>query len=393
MAVGVSQVAAIIAALRYGGPLTRNDLTRHTGLPIGTVSAVISQLADHHIVERVGQDPSTGGRPQQRWALRPDAGFALGVSLTLEEVSVALIDYAGTLRRTARVPVEAPATPVDAAKAAAEAASQLWAQSNIPEELRLGAGIAIPGVYEPGRGVVFLPNLPGWTGSDPLATFRDLLNLPVRMENDANAGAYAERHQGAARDTDTFLYLLIQDGTGSSLVLDGRPVRGVIGAAGEIGHVPIGGQLRCNCGLTGCLETEASGMALLRLLRQGMPEHEVLAQMAQPLGSATASLVNLVAPQSVVVGGWVVEKYPDLTFQIANEARKHTIPLLAGHVRFAPALLGHQAPAIGAALQVLDEGSGMRSGAAAAPPAAPTNLASSVRWLPSRSGERLGGSR
>jgi len=93
------------------------------------------------------------------------------------------------------------------------------------------------------------------------------------------------------------------------------------------------------------------------------------------------------------VGGWVVEKYPDLTFQIANEARKHTIPLLAGHVRFAPALLGHQAPAIGAALQVLDEGSGMRSGAAATPPAAPASLASPMRWLPSRSAERLGGSR
>lgn len=356
MAVGATQTSALISALRYGGPLTRNDLTRHTGLPVGTVSAVITQLADRNIALRVGQDPSTGGRPQQRWGLRADAGFALGVTLTLEEVSVTLIDYAGTIRRTVSVPVESPATPVDAAKAAAEAASQLWSLGQIPPSLRLGAGIAIPGVYEPGRGVVFLPNLPGWTGSDPLATFRDLLEIPVRMENDANAGAYAERCQGAARDTDSFLYLLIQDGTGSSIVLDGRPVRGVIGAAGEIGHVPVGGRLRCNCGLIGCLETEASGMALQRRMAGGLSESDSLTQIAQPLGSATAGLVNLVAPQSVVVGGWVVEKYPDLTFQIANEARRHTIPLLAGHVRFAPALLGHRAPAIGAALLVLDEG-------------------------------------
>jgi len=97
-------------------------------------------------------------------------------------------------------------------------------------------------------------------------------------------------------------------------------------------------------------------MALRRCLDSGMSESESLAQIAKPLGSATAGLVNLVAPQSVVVGGWVVEKYPDLTFQIANEARRHTIPLLAGHVRFAPALMGHRAPALGAALLVLDAG-------------------------------------
>lgn len=369
MAVGARQRNILVSALRYGGPLTRNDLTRHTGLPVGTVSAVIAQLADRGIVQRAGQDPSTGGRPQQRWGLRADAGFSLGVSMTLEEVSVTLVDYAGTVRQTVSVAAKSPATPVDAAKAAAEAATRLWSLGKVPPSLRLGAGIALPGVYEPGRGVVFLPNLPGWTGSDPLATFRDLLELPVRMENDANAGGYAERCQGAARGTDSFLYLLIQDGTGSSLMLDGRPVRGVIGAAGEIGHVPVGGHLRCNCGLIGCLETEASGMALRRHLDSGLSESEGLAQIAQPLGSATAGLVNLVAPQSVVVGGWVVEKYPDLTFQIANEARRHTIPLLAGHVRFAPALMGHRAPAIGAALLVLDEGteSGPVYGGAGAP--------------------------
>ena len=360
---GLSEHHRIVSTLRYLGPMSRHALSQVTGLPMGTVVSGTVRLADQGVLDRVSLDRSGGGRPQQRWGLRPSYGHTIGVSLSLDAVSVVLVDYAGKVVGTKSMPLRGPADPVTCARLAAEGSQRLIHDGGGPLRV-FGAGVSIPGVYELGRGVVFLPNLAGWTGSDPASVFRDLLGLPVRLENDANAAAYAEWRQGAAQGTHSFVYLLVHDGTGGAIVVDGHTVRGVAGAAGEIGHLPVGGMHRCNCGLTGCLETEASGMALRRLVEEeGLSAPQAIHHLAEKLGPTIASLANTLAPEGVVMGGWVVETYPELTFETADRAREHMVPLLAGMVRFTPAALGTDASAIGAALIMLDSSDEENEGA------------------------------
>ncbi|MCL6595283.1 MAG: ROK family protein [Firmicutes bacterium] len=352
---------AILRTLRAHGPMSRRVLAHTAQLPTGTVVAALEELQGEHLVEVVFTDRSTGGRPLQHWGLARDAGTALGVTFGRFGLTLAAVDFAGEVRAVDERPMPSPPMPVPVARALAQAVEAMWERLQTPVGQRLGVGIALPGIYAPDRGVLFLPNLSGWVGSDPRSLLADAIGLPVHIENDANAAAYAEGLRGSARGVRNYVYCLVADGTGGAVVVDGRLVRGAIGVAGEFGHLPAGGRHVCNCGLTGCLETEASGLALRRLVEdEGVAPDAAIAHLAGHLGVALAGVVNALAPETVVLGGWVVDRHPELLFAVAESARAHIVPLLSTHVRWAPAAVA-AAPAVGAALMVLD-GAGAKGG-------------------------------
>lgn len=349
----VADLRSVLRILQGEGAQSRRALAHRLEMAPGTVVAALEELTECGLVREAPTHRSGGGRPLKRWAVAPEARTTLGVTFTEQTLTLVAVDFAGVILCARDVPTPRPATPVPVIRALSAAVESMWDDLGVTPPRRLGVGIALPGVYAEGRGVLFLPNLPGWVGSDPKGMLETALDLPVAMENDANAAAYAEGLLGAVRGVDTYAYCMVADGTGGAVVTGGRTVRGAIGAGGEFGHLRVRSERACNCGLVGCLETEASGLALRRMLAAGVPPDEAVDHMAGVLGDALANVVNCLAPEAVVLGGWVIERHPELVFAVANSARAHTLPILVTHVRWLLGTVGAKAPAVGAALMLM----------------------------------------
>lgn len=129
-----------------------------------------------------------------------------------------------------------------------------------------GVGVAVPGPLDNRTGVIYSPpNLPAWAGVPLRDLLREQYRKPVFIENDANAAALGEYLFGAGQGSRDMVYLTVSTGIGGGVIIDGKILEGVSGAAGELGHITIDWQgERCSCGNIGCLEALASGTAIAR---------------------------------------------------------------------------------------------------------------------------------
>jgi glucokinase len=269
---------------------------------------------------------------------------------------------------------------------------------DVAEDEVLAVGLGVPSLMDLGRGVAgFTVHLPlvGVPVRDVLA---ERLGLPVFVANDATLAMLCEHRFGAARGVADAVMLTLGTGIGGGLVLDGRLVHGAVGAAGEPGHmcVDLDGP-RCPCGSVGCLETLASGSALgregarvaraaedsalARALSSGREitgalvtelahdgdraARDVVALVGMRLGVGIASLVNLLNPSVVVVGGGVVAAGDLLLEPARTVVRERALPPSRDVVQVVPARFGAEAGMLGAALFALDGVTGTGSAAAA----------------------------
>ena len=245
-----------------------------------------------------------------------------------------------------------------------------------------GVGISSPGPLDPSRGLVLAPpNLEGWRDIPLRDVVAEGLGLPAFLERDTNVAAQAEWHYGAARGSADLVYITVSTGVGAGAIIGGRPLRGPMGTAGEFGHlvVDIDGP-PCGCGGVGHVEAIASGTALARrgseLVRRGQaPGLAALARGGSPIDASTVasaaeagdgasrdllerawvaigamcgSIVNVLNPEVIVIGGGIAEHHPRL-FEVARaELRRRALPILVDSVRIVPAALGSDVSLIGA---------------------------------------------
>lgn len=245
----------------------------------------------------------------------------------------------------------------------------------------IGIGISAPGPLDAWRGVVVSPpNLAGWRDIPLAAAVEEALDLPVFLERDTNVAVLAEWRHGAARGTRDAVYVTVSTGIGGGIVSGGRPIIGPDGTAGEVGHmtVDIDGP-ECGCGGRGHVEAIASGTALAKaaraLLDQGKSEAlarlaagepevdaELLARAADDgdveatrllehawvaVGAACASLVNLLNPEVIVIGGGIARHRPRLFDVAREEVTRRAFAAPARRVRIVPAELGDDVSLIG----------------------------------------------
>lgn len=239
-------------------------------------------------------------------------------------------------------------------------------QRQYPEAKLVGVGVPGPLNAERTR-VKFAPNIYGFTDVPLVDGLRERLGQRIILENDAKAAALAEAHLGAARGTESSIYVTVSTGIGAGLVLNGRIWRGRHGIAGEVGHITVmpGGPVS-GAGLDGALEAVASGTAIARdasyalnrevttaeafeLAAQGQPgAKRVVDQALKHVGVALADLQKIIDPEVFVIGGGVAS-VGDYFFkgvqQAANEYSQGFAP-----VAIRRAQLGTDAGVIGAAL-------------------------------------------
>lgn len=256
--------ALVLRTLRDHGALSRAQLATHSGLTKATVGTIVSALTESGAVRLEGPAPvSAPGRPGRPVTLSGSRLVGLGVEINVHYVTAIAVDLSGEvcLRHHTVIEDASPEGRYEALEDMTRTARDLLAG----DDRQISAvTLAVPGLVDrSGRRVVRAPNL-GW--SDVEVTLADALpQVPLRVENDANCAAQAERARGVARGEDDVVYLTGTVGLGAGIVKDGRLVRGQHGFAGEIGHAPLGDPSRvCGCGRSGCWETSVGLEALAR---------------------------------------------------------------------------------------------------------------------------------
>jgi glucokinase len=298
------------------------------------------------------------------------AEFAIGMDLGGTNLRVAAVDRGGAvtaLRREETGAREGPEAVIERIVAAVRGVvAQVAAGGGRVRGVMLGA----PGIISSARGtIVSSPNLPGWRDVPLRDEVAAALGLPVSLENDANAAAYGEHWRGAGRGCASMVLLTLGTGVGGGLVLGGDLWRGADGMAGEIGHVTIDPSGRtCRCGNTGCLETCASATGIVDRYRElaGVEEsasaeqvharalegdanaRQAYREAGRALGIAFATLVNLLNPERIVVGGGVLPAWDLFMPPAEQELRRRAFAAPAARVGFARAALGDLAGVTGA---------------------------------------------
>lgn len=355
----------VLNYVRELGPISRADIARETALQRSTISLIVDELTDHGLVEEVSGE-STGGRPPSLLSLRTADPVAIGVDLGTVNTVVATGDLAGRVLSQEEFP-----TDPDADKATAkivECALRYMRKSGGTIE---GIGISFPGWVNPETTRSFCPHF-NWRDLPIAEAVNQDTTLPVTIDNDANAAALAELWFGRPeiREIRDFILVLVEEGLGTGVVLDGQVYRGEGGTAGEFGHMTIGtgAPVACAAGSTECWEAFASERAALaryKKLATHNGDHNVtftrlvdlalrgddsacraLKTTAHYLGIGMANLIQGLAPETVIVGGPIVRAWPIIAEDLKASAEASicrgfpSTPIIGSTLGTQPTLMG-----------------------------------------------------
>ncbi len=257
----------VLNYVREREPISRAEIARETALQRSTVSSIVNSLVEEGFVEEIGAGKSSGGRKPTMLRLRTDEAVAIGVDITPTVINIATANLAGDV-----IYLETFPTSPDRSKNFRKIAAKL---SGIKAKLKnpdVKIGVSIPGVVDEASGVVTYVPFFHWKNWQLKAELKEAVGLPVIIDNDANAVALADLWSGMpeVHNVKNFASLLVAEGIGTGIIFDGQIYRGNKGAAGEFGHMILGGAIGennnvvCSCGNTHCWESFASDRATVR---------------------------------------------------------------------------------------------------------------------------------
>lgn len=249
----------------------------------------------------------------------------------------------------------------------------------------LAFGFAIPAIMGADEDRIFKsPNLPELSGSNLAGALEQKLGLSVVLENDATAAAIGEHWLGSSSAYESSIFVTLGTGVGGGIIIDGRPLRGPDGTAGELGHIcvePLGPP--CGCGSNGCLEQFSSASAIVRManeLRESYADSrlfeiegfsslnvyevgltgdllclEVFRRAGAYLGIALAGLINVLNPETIVLGGGAAGGWDLFIEATRAEIKKRAFREPAERARIVRASLGSDAGIVGAAFLAFEK--------------------------------------
>ncbi|WP_028654524.1 ROK family protein [Nocardioides sp. J54] len=364
----------LLALLRSGRASTRADLRGLTGLSRTAVVARVAALTDAGLLRPGAELASTGGRPPGSLVFDTGAGVVLAAAIGRSRSQVAVFDLGGTELAASAVDHEVGAGPDDVMPVVADQLRTLLAAGPAPALGVLGIGVSLPGVVDTERGVsVDTPVMAGWDGV-PLAPYlADVADAPILLANDADTMARSE-FLGHATPTDDLLVVKASTGIGLGVLAGGRIVTGARGGAGDLGHTKVAEAAGrpCRCGDVGCLETVASGWALVARLREegrtvdhvrdlvaqalaGDAEaKQLLRESGRQVGELLAVAINLLNPRAIVLGGDMAGAYDVYAAGVREAVYAKASALATRELQFLPATYGDRAGLVGCAALALD---------------------------------------
>lgn len=372
-----ANLSAIVGALHLRGPLSRSELGVATGLTRSAIRGLVGELVGAGLVDETpGAPAGTPGRPSPTVRPRPEAAVALALEVNVDSLAAAIVGFGGRVRELERV--DRPRTHLSDAQIVGDLInlSRPYIELLRGDPALVGVGVAVAGLVRRSDGMVrHAPNL-GWRDV-PLGERLSAalsLDVPVELANEADLGALAEHRRGAAMGADAVLYVTGEVGVGGNVLVNGQPLSGAAGYAGEIGHLFVNPDgRRCGCGAIGCWETEIGERAMLA--RAGRPRNggreavrEVIAaahagerralaavdHVGTWLGLGLAGLINTFNPTLIVLGGTFERVHPLVADRVDRVLDERALRASRELVSIVPASLGIDAPVLGAAEMALE---------------------------------------
>lgn len=315
-------------------------------------------------------------------------GKRIGIDVGGTNVKIALVDKSGKIIYSNSVPTYAKMGYEYTVNNIKQAIKDLMKETNTSAKDIDGIGFDFPGQVDYKTGVVKLaPNIPGWVNVPIAQMIEEEFHIPTRIDNDVRCAALGEMKFGAGQGCENFVCITVGTGIGSGLVVNGQLVRGASNAAGEIGHIKLQMKdgLICGCGDTGCLEAYASGPSIVAMAQDyikggkstkfremaaaeggeitpymvakaaeaGDPvAKRIFAIVGEYIGIGLTSVINLLNPEKVIIGGGVAEAGDLLLEPIRKTIKERAMVVAGSAVEIVPAQLGNSAGVIGASMLI-----------------------------------------
>lgn len=363
----------VLELMLDGVPRTRAEIAHLTGLSRSTVSARVEDLLRAGVLAGAGAAASSGGRPPARVAFNPMARVAVGIDLGATHGTVAVCDLAGAALAAETVDLDIADGPQPVLRAVLSTATDLLDGVRRPPLDVAAWGLGLPGPVEHATGKpVNPPIMPGWDRVDVPALVREELGMPeadVLVDNDVNVLALGE-HAMWWPEADDLFYVKVSTGIGAGIVMGGMLQRGARGSAGDLGHVrvPWAADSPRPADDERELEDIASGPAIAaRLHEAGLDARtsadvvalvragdrtaiDAVRQAGREVGAVVATVVNVLGPSVVVIGGSVGRAGEDLIAGVREVVYRHSLPLATEHLQIVPARGDTNGGAVGAAI-------------------------------------------
>lgn len=251
------------------GQVSKRDLVTALGLSLPTISQNFSELFDRGLLHYTGTFESSGGRRSKKISVISDARIVIGLEIKMEHINILAIDLKGNPFPNKRIDVHFEISDNYGKFLASEIDHYIRAKG-IQKEIILGVGLSIPGVLSKDKEyIICAPTLRLKQVSIDALTRH--IPYDVFIENDANAGGYAELH--FRKDLETLAFVSVSEGVGGALVYNGIQYNGMNNRGIEIGHMTVvNGGKQCHCGKSGCLEAYISTSVLAAGRDRGVEE-------------------------------------------------------------------------------------------------------------------------
>ncbi|KEO71694.1 ROK family protein [Anditalea andensis] len=372
----------IIKSIYTEGFKTAMDICNELGISLPTSTILINELLKDEVIEKKGQAKSSGGRKPDLYGLASNSIFILAINIGQNRTQMAIYNNSHeriTDIHTVHLKFDGQEGHINTIY---EVADTFIKESNINPDKLLGIGITMPGLIDSKKGINYTYINKNFSKSTLKATFQEKFNKQVVIENDAKAMTLAEYQFGSKAGTSQILGIYTDWGIGLGIVLEGKIYKGFSGFSGEFGHITMveNGHL-CSCGKQGCLETVASGMAMVRLAKEayqnGKPsimneeisknpddidpdfiiqsalsgdQHAIgiLTEIGSQLGKGIAILIQLFNPEIIIIGGKIAEAGQYILTPIYQSLNTSSLPQLRNQTTIELSQLGKDARMLGA---------------------------------------------
>jgi len=359
------------------------DLSKELSISVPKMTSLLNDLIQDGIVRDYGKVESTGGRKPNLFGLLPESAFFIGVDVHQNYLNIALSDLQKNLVQISEnIPYK-----LENNKESLETLCQLInsfiSELTISRDKILGMGVNLTGRvnYATGYSYSFF-----YFNEEPLSKIiESKVGMQVFLENDSRSMAFGEFSAGVVKNEKDVLFLNMDYGIGLGILINGQLYYGKSGFSGEFGHIPLfDNEILCRCGKKGCLETEASGWALTRMVKEKMLEGsssilfendiehsevqmedvikaannddvlaiELIAKIGENIGRGLALLINIFNPELVILGGSLAETGEYIRLPIKSAMNKYSLSLVNKDTQLKFSQLGKQAGVIGACLLV-----------------------------------------
>ncbi|HWO78403.1 MAG TPA: ROK family transcriptional regulator [Bacillus sp. (in: firmicutes)] len=337
----------VLETIINSSPISRADIAQRTGLNKGTVSSLVSELLDEKLITESGPGESSGGRRPVMLLFNQDAGYSIGIDLGVNYLLGILTDLQGNIYCERKIYYNQLSFEEIESKLY-ETIDHLIASAPSSPYGIIGIGVGVPGTVSNTGEILLAPNL-GWKNVEFKKILESKYNIPIIIENEANAGAYGEKKFGAGKNSEDIVYVSAGIGIGVGLILNGKLYKGSNGFSGEMGHMTIQANgLKCRCGNEGCWELYASEQALLNAakqqniktsLKESLTLEDILSlaengdqlairlfeNIGNYLGIGVTNIINIFNPEQIIIGNRLASAKKWLIKPLKQKMETHTL--------------------------------------------------------------------